>query len=70
MAQPRQRLLQAEGRVLQNNEIINMRQRYNPWIGDPRDPACPYDDDFTEEVDEDLYDMEVDKYIDERLMER
>ena len=34
---------------------------------DYRDPACPYDDDFTPEDEEALWEYEIDKEIDERL---
>lgn len=40
--------------------------RHTP-IYDPRDPECPYDDDFTEEDEEELWEREVDTEIDERL---
>ncbi len=43
---------------------------YSPFIGDPRDPACPYDEDFTLEDEEALYDEYVDSCIDARLEER
>lgn len=36
---------------------------------DPRDPACPYDEDFTPEDEEELWEREVDREID-RSMER
>ena len=36
-------------------------------IYDPRDPKYPYDDDFTEEDDELLWESEVEKEIDERI---
>ena len=37
---------------------------------DPRDPACPYDEDFTPEDEESLWEREVDMEIDRRLEER
>ena len=46
-----------------------MSIHYHPWHGDPRDPECPYDDDFTPEDEEDAYWREVDRRIDERMEE-
>lgn len=42
-------------------------KNYTPWIGDYRDPSCPYDDDYTQEDEESLWEEEVDRWIDERL---
>lgn len=47
-----------------------MTMRFNPWIGDPRDPACPYDEDFTPEDEEDAYDRYIDEKIDMMIEER
>ena len=40
---------------------------YAPWVGDYRDPACPYDEDWTQEDEEAAYDDYVDRCVDERL---
>ena len=45
-------------------------QKFNLWIGDPRDPECPYDEDFDLEAYEDAYDRYVDDLIDQRMEER
>ena len=45
-------------------------KHYTPWIGDYRDPSCPYDDSFTPEDEEALWEEEVDRWIDERLESR
>lgn len=37
---------------------------------DTRDPACPYDEDFTQEDEEELWEREVDRDIDMRMEER
>lgn len=34
---------------------------------DPRDPSCPYDDSFTPEDEEALWEEEIDRRIDQRL---
>lgn len=42
-------------------------KRYNPWLCHPDDPACPYDEDYTEEDEEAQYEEYVDAWIDARL---
>lgn len=47
-----------------------MAMHYDPWIGDPRDPACPYDDDYTPEDEEAAYESYIDSRIDEMIESR
>ena len=44
--------------------------QFHPWHGDPRDPECPYTEDFTPEDEEAAYDRYIDDLIDQRMEER